>query len=117
VKIRFSEKQVRIRIHMDDAQKWVSGEGVEMKIDWPLHVWKIALTLDDTKEFSIHEPAIGEVIISVDSSYLAKWLDTDEESMEFEIGTWKILIQKDYTCEHKIIQDARTFTRPNEITR
>ncbi len=112
MKIRLTDRFIRIRISPEDAQSLQNMDCIHVQLHFGNSLNSIfKVRLIDQMNSTIQLANDGfELQLPLDAVQL--WLSTTQEKINWQLGDTMISIEKDYPCEHQLSSSGSTFQRP-----
>ncbi len=112
MKIRLTDRFIRIRISPEDAQSLQNLDCIHVQLHFGNSLNSIfKVRLIDQMNCTVQLANNGfELQLPFDAVQL--WLSTTQEKIKWPLGETTISLEKDYPCEHQVSGSDSTFQRP-----
>ncbi|MBZ5603529.1 MAG: hypothetical protein LAO79_14615 [Acidobacteriia bacterium] len=111
MKLRFHKGDLRLRLSQSDVARLAEGQAIEERIDFPGDV-RLAFSFEPgDRHAALFENATIRVMAPAED--VTRWIESDQEGIEFQQLGMKVAIEKDFKCIHRDSPaDADSFPNP-----
>jgi hypothetical protein len=111
MKLSFHKNSLRLRLTQSEVARLATHGSIDDLIEFPA---------DQTLSFSVESGESNAAIfekndirIIAPRAEVQRWIESDQEGLEFQSGPLKVMIEKDFQCLHKSTpEDADAFPNP-----